>query len=208
MPWLSIKHARPAFWLILLFVSATLITYALWLYQIDRGNQAYRAGDLSLAGERYEVAAASFRAVPWLAYLVRDDFETLVFNRAAVLYGMGKYDLANENLREAVAVAPFLAQRGEFSYWSGNLLFRSAAGSKNPQDFVKLLNSALEEYHRGLQASPNDWDLKYNYELARKILSQSERGTQEQQKGAKSILDLMRPSKDPASEELPPEKRG
>ncbi len=72
---------------------------------------------------------------------------------------------------------------------------------------MNSLKEAAAAYRRGLEVEPDDWDLKYNYEMVQSILSQKGRG-RGQQKKVKSILRKMRQLKKPAEKELPPEKRG
>ncbi len=204
----SKKIIWPACLFFIFVISAGLVGYGWWLFRIEKANRAYRAGEMPLAAERYEAAEFPFRYAPWLTYLLRDDFENLIFNQVAALHARGQYPKAVEKLQQGAEWAPFLIESGEYSFWSGNLLFRRAAASKKPEDVLNNLKSALGEYQRGLQASPEHWDLKYNYELVKMILSQRDQSPNEQQEKVKSILDKMRPVKDPAKEELPPEKRG
>ena len=203
---------KRTFWpsiLVLLFVlSLGLIGYAAWLFQIDKGNRAYRGGELARASELYAKAARPVAAFPWLSYALANDFENLLFNQVAVHYRMGQIAEAAEKLQQGAEQAPFVTQSGEYSFWLGNLLFRNAVASKNPQDFLKHLKAALDEYERGLRAAPEHWDLKYNYEMTKRILSQKGQSPQNTQEKLKSILDTMRPAADPAKEQLPPEKRG
>jgi hypothetical protein len=89
----------------------------------------------------------------------------------------------------------------------GNVLFRQALESKDPETSGKTLTSALSEYQRGLAAQPDDWDLKFNYELLRNLLAQPDRDRKAQEQKVKSIIDKMRPT-DPTQKQMAPEKRG
>lgn len=208
MAWTLKRTFWPTVLFLLFALSLVLIAYAAWLLQIDKGNRAYRGGDLARASELYESATRPIAAVPWLGYALASDFENLLFNQVAAHYRMGQIAEAAEKLQQGAERAPFVTQSGEYSFWLGNLLFRNAVASKNPQDFVKHMKAALDEYERGLRAAPEHWDLKYNYEMTKRILSQKGQSPQTTQEKLKSILDTMRPATDPAKEELPPEKRG
>lgn len=203
---------KRTFWPTILFLlftfSAGLIAYAFWLFQIDKGNRAYSSGNLTRASELYESAARPIATAPWLGYALANDFENLLFNHVAAHYRMGQFAEAAEKLQQAAEQAPFVSQSGEYSFWLGNLLFRNAVASKNPEEFLKQLKAALDEYERGLRAAPDHWDLKHNYEMTRKILFQKGQTPQTSQEKLKSLLDTMRPATDPAKQELPPEKRG
>lgn len=193
---------------LIFFVSTGLLYYAWWLFHIERGNRTIREGDSQAGVMIYETAEAPFRRFPPLARVLRDDYQKLVFNHMGALYAMGKVDEVIEKLEKEAARVPFLHEAGEYSFWTGNFLMRRATESKDPKIMVKNLNAALSAYRRGLETQPDDWDLKYNYELLRRILSQKGHGTVNEEERVKSILKKMPPLFKPAREEIPPEERG
>jgi tetratricopeptide (TPR) repeat protein len=208
MPLLPKRIFWPVFLALIFVLSVGSLAYAWWLFQIARGNQASRAGDLEAAAEIYQGAEAPFRRLPWVAHLLRDDFQRLTFNQIRLLYAQGQNDEVMDKLEEGVRRAPLVADSPEYSFWLGNVLLRRAIQSKNPEEKLKALNAALEEYEKGLAAEPEDWDLKYNYELVKHVLSQRGQDKKEAGEKVKSILDRMRPTVDSTREVLPPEKRG
>jgi hypothetical protein len=58
-----------------------------------------------------------------------------------------------------------------------------------------------------LAVAPEDWDLKYNYEVIRQIFAQKEQDSKREGEKVKSILDKMRPTQD-KKQEIAPEKLG
>ncbi len=202
------KFIWPAFLVLIFVLSVGLITYGWWIFQVERGHQALRRGDTKTAAEIFSSAEAPFERFPWLTRLVREDYQRLVFNQVGILYAKGSNDEVMEKLQEEAGSAPFLAESGEFSFWIGNALVRQAVQSKNPEASVNALKAALAEYQKGLAAEPDDWDLKYNYELVKHILSQKDRDKKKEEEKVKSILEKMRPLTEPSREQLPPEKRG
>jgi HKD family nuclease len=99
------------------------------------------------------------------------------------------------------------AESGDYAFWMGNLLFRQATESKNPETSLNALKAALSEYQKGLAAKPEDWDLKFDYELVRSIFAQQDRNKEKQQQQIKTLIEKMRPQ-DPSQQQLAPEKRG
>jgi tetratricopeptide (TPR) repeat protein len=207
MPLLK-KLFRPVFLVLIFFLSAGLISYTWWLFQIERGNRALRRGESLSAAEIYQSAEAFLGRVPWLATLFRSDYQKLIFNQVGILYALGRDDEVMDKLDQGTGRAPFLAESGEYSFWTGNVLLRRAVQAKDPEDSLEALKGALSEYQKGLAAEPDDWDLKYNYELVRHILSQKELDKKKEGERVKSILEKMRPTVEPSRQELPPEKRG
>jgi len=201
------KIARAGFLLAVFLVSAALLAYTWWLYTIEKGNRALGKGDTEAAEEIYRVAEAPFRKVPWLASIFRDEFQKLLFNQVGLLYAQGRNDEVMERLGEGARRAPFLSEVGEYHFWAGNVLLRQAIRMKNPETMMKTLKEARAAYRKGLEVQPDDWDLKYNYELIQSVFAQTGSGKEKEEK-VKSILEKMRPAKPPTREELPPEKRG
>lgn len=198
----------PISFLMVFVLSGGLAAYAFWLFQIERGNQAFQRGDSKTATEFYEWAESPFIKFPWLALLLKSEYQKLFFNQVRLLYAKGQDGAVLERLEEGAMRAPFLSEDGEYSFWAGNILLRKALQSKDPEDLATGLKATLAEYHKGLVAQPDDWDLKYNYELVRYLLSAKVQGKKEGEEKAKSILEKMRPKVDPSQEALPPEKRG
>ncbi|MGH7771524.1 MAG: hypothetical protein ACREQA_04750 [Candidatus Binatia bacterium] len=185
-----------------------LVTYGWWIFQVERGHQALRKGDNTAAAEIFASAESLMHRFPWLTRLLKEDYQKLVFTQVGILYAQGGTNEVMEKLQEEAGRAPFLAESGEFSFWSGNALVRHAVQSKNPEASMNALKAALAEYQKGLAAEPDDWDLKYNYELVKLILSQKDRDKKKEEEKVKSILEKMRPVVEPSREQLPPEKRG
>ena len=198
------------FWpVLLIFVflcSAGLIGYSWLIFQMSRGVDAARHGELQTATSIFESAEAPFRAVPQLSRVLQDDYERLILDQANVLFAQGEQDVIIEKFEEAVRNSPAIKDQGNFAFWMGNLLFRRAAASEDGEEALGYLKSSLAEYQRGLVAAPEDWDLKYNYEVMRQVLSQKDQDGKKGEK-VKSILDKMRPAQD-KKQDIAPEKQG
>jgi hypothetical protein len=80
--------------------------------------------------------------------------------------------------------------------------------SPDAEEVVQGLQSAAAEYQKGLAAHPEDWDLKYNFELTRQILTQRDQDRKKTGEKVKSILEKLQPVDEKSRQELPAEKRG
>lgn len=196
------------FLILILFLSTGLSAYAWWLFKIESGTRAYKMGNMSEAVKIYASAEKPFLTVPWLSRIVRDDYEKLIFNGVSILYGEGKDEQVIKKLEDEAARAPFLSETGGYSFWMGNSLLREAIRSKSPDSSISGLKAALSEYQRGLAVHPEDWDLKYNYELVRHTLSRKGPDKAVAEEEVKSLLDKMQPQKDKLDKQLQREKRG
>jgi hypothetical protein len=200
-------YTRVAGYLVVFLVSAGLLAYAWLTRELDRAQQAVSRGDFSGAMETYARVERPLHQVPWLAEMFREEHKQVSLNQVAILYRQQKNADALAKLEEIPASSPALVESADYLFWMGNVLFRQALESKDPETSVKILRSAMSEYQRGLVAHPDDWDLKFNYELLRSMLAQPDRDRKAQEQKVKSIIDKMRPT-DPTQKQMAPEKRG
>lgn len=201
------KFLWAVFLMLVLVCSAGLIGYSWLVYQISRGVAAARHGELETAANIFELAETPFRTVPWLSRILKYDYEKLTFDQVNVLFAQGEPEVIFDKFEEAVRSSPTIKDQGDFSFWMGNLLFHRAVASKDGEEALGYLKSALAEYQRGLAVAPEDWDLKYNYEVIRQIFAQKEQDSKREGEKVKSILDKMRPTQD-KKQQIAPEKLG
>jgi tetratricopeptide (TPR) repeat protein len=201
------SYAKTLGYILLLIMSITLIGYAWMMRQFERAQNAYRQGDSARALELYASVENRFQQLPWMSAVFKEEYAHMNLNEVAILYSERKYQEALAKLEALPADAPSLVENSEYSFWMGNLLFRQAVESKNPETSVNALKAALSEYQKGLVAQPDDWDLKFNYELVRHIFAQKDQNRQQQEQKVKTLIEKMRPQ-EPSRQELAPEKRG
>ena len=201
------KYFVTAGYLFLLLLSVGLLGYGWMMQQFESAQNAFRQGDIAGALESYGRAEMPFQKLPWLAKVFKQEYAQVNFNQVAILYNQKQNQEALEKLEQLPSQLPALAESGDYSFWMGNLLFRQATESKNPEASFIALKAALSEYQKGLAAKPDDWDLKFDYELVRSIFAKQDRSQEKQEQKVKSIIDKMRPQ-EPNQQQLAPEKRG
>jgi tetratricopeptide (TPR) repeat protein len=190
-----------------LIMCVGLIGYSWLIFRMSQGVLAARQGETEKAVASFDSAERPFRAVPWLARVLRADYEKLIFDQVRVLSTQGDPELIFDKFEEAMRHSPSIKDQGEFAFWMGNLLVHRAAASRDGEEALRYLKSAVAEYQRGLVAAPQDWDLKYNYELVSRLFAQQQREMKAKGEKVKSILDTTRP---PAAkkQQIAPEKLG
>jgi tetratricopeptide (TPR) repeat protein len=201
------KFLWSGFLIVVFLCSAGLIGYSWMVFQMSRGVAAVRQGELEKAAAIFELAETPFRTTPWLARVLANDYNRLIFDQVNVLFGQGDQEIIFDKFEEAVKNSPTIRDQGNFAFWTGNLLFRRAVASQDGEEALGYLKSSLAEYQRGLAVAPEDWDLKYNYEVVRQILAQKGQEGKKEGEKVKSILDKMRPAQE-KKQELAPEKLG
>jgi tetratricopeptide (TPR) repeat protein len=201
------KFLWSSFLILVFLCSAALIGYSWLVFQMSRGVAAARQGELEKAAANFELAETPFRTIPWLARILEADYNRLILDQVNVLFTRGEPETIFDKFEEAVRNSPAIKDDGNFAFWTGNLLFRRAVASQDGEEALGYLKSSLAEYQRGLTVAPEDWDLKYNYEVLRQILAQKGQDGKREGEKVKSILDKMRPAQE-KKQEIAPEKLG
>ncbi|MEA2992875.1 MAG: hypothetical protein QOD40_1795 [Alphaproteobacteria bacterium] len=201
------RWVRPAILIVVLLLSLALLAYGAWLLRLERGARAAERGELDAATNIY--ASAERWIAPAFASLFPDHYSRSVFPQVALLYSQRKVDEALGKLEQAATAAPSIIDRPEYGFWNGNILLRRAMDGEDPEVIMKNLFAAGEQYRKALAAAPDDWDLKYNYELVQYLIAQQELENKKEESRIKSILERMRTVTEPGEKEPPPpEKRG
>jgi hypothetical protein len=192
---------------LIFLISLGLLAYGWLTLELDRAQRAFSQGDLAGAMAIYSRIEGPFQSLPWLTQILAEEHKQAGLNQVAILYGQRKNADALAKLEQLPAQAPELVESGDYSYWMGNVRFRQALESNDAETAMNALKAAMSEYQRGLAAQPDDWDLKFNYELVRNVLARPDRDRKAQEQKVKSLLDKMRPQ-DPSQQQIAPEKRG
>jgi tetratricopeptide (TPR) repeat protein len=197
---------------IILIVSVLLLGYANWLRGIAGGNRALSSGDAAGARQMYDAAARRIGLLPLPGKLLPDGYRELVFNRVRALYAEDRDDVLTRFLEAEAAVTPRLADDAEYHFWLGNVQFRKALAQKEKQQTQSGLQQAVESYRRALATSPDDWDIKYNYELSARLLERLRKGKdddlEKMKRGQMKLLRDEGEKKQEQQRQIAPEKRG
>jgi hypothetical protein len=197
---------------IILIVSVVVLVYANWLREIAAGNRALSSGDAAGARQMYDAAARRIGLLPLPGRLLPNGYRELVFNRVRALYAENRDDVLTRFLEAEAAVTPRLADEAEYHFWLGNVQFRKALAQKEKQQTQSGLQQAAESYRRALAAAPDDWDIKYNYELSARLLERLRKGKDDDlEKMKRGQMKLLRDDGEKKQEQqrqIAPEKRG
>ena len=198
--------------LLVLAASALLVSYSRWLRQIADGNQALAAGDIPTARQTYQAATQRLDQVAFLRQVGGPGYHELIFNYARVLYAAKDDAELTRLLENEAARAPGLSDESEFHFWTGNVQFRRALTLKDKQALQANLQQSAESFRLALVAAPNDWDVKYNYELTLRLLESMRKGKEDSlERIKKGQMKLLRENVDKTKEQkskIAPEKRG
>ena len=166
-----------------LLVGSGALAYATWSRPLLIGDAALTANDVEGALAAYARAEGRFRWLPIAQHILPRDYERAVYNQLALLYQRGDYDAVIAKGEAAPAGA---APR----FWTGCALFSLAATEGKPEARLVWLTRAEGEFKQALEAAPDDWDAKYNYEITARVAAQLRTKPPEE---AETLMQLLRP---------------
>lgn len=150
---------------LMLLAGAGLVGYARWTHVVAEADAALANGQLDQALEGYERAAARFDRTPAARQLFAAEYDRVAANRLWLLYRMKRFDDAIDAAERApLGAAPH--------FWAGCAFFEKARAERQPETRLGWLARAEEELRKALEAAPDDWDTKFNFELTSRLAAE------------------------------------
>ena len=142
-----------------------LVAYGLWIRPLIAADRARAAGNIDAALAHYGAAADRFGRFRVLRAAFAGHHSRAAYNELALLYQKGDFDTV---LEKAAAAPPGASPQ----FWSGSALLSRALAEKRADTRLALVGRAEDELKRALQAAPDDWNTKFNYELAARLAAE------------------------------------
>lgn len=159
------KSLAVAFAVLALLAGAAMFAYAQWTRDLDRADHALAGGRLPDAAAGYDAAIARFDRVPAARQMFAPEYDRAIANRLWALYRLKRYD-------EAIELAERAPAGARPHFWSGCALFDKALVEEKPDARLGWLTRAEDEFHKAIEAAPDDWDTKHNYELTSRLAAE------------------------------------
>ena len=169
--------------LVLLLAGVTLIGYARWTRPIDAADAALADGRLDAAVAGYQAAEARFDAVPAAKQFAATEYNRAVANHLWALYRLKRYD-------EAIDLAQKAPPDAAPHFWSACAFFQKATVEDAPDARLGWLSRSEEEFRKAIDATPDDWDTKYDFELTTRLAAELRR---QPNTPPKQLMQLLRP---------------
>jgi tetratricopeptide (TPR) repeat protein len=168
---------------LLLAAGVALAGYARWTAPIATADAALVDGRLDQALAEYAIAEARFDALPALRQLAGGEYARVVGNHLLALYRLKRYDEVIDLAQKApAAAAP--------SFWSGSAFFQKAIVEEQPDARLGWLGRAEEEFRKAIEAAPDDWDTKFDFELTTRLAAELRK---QPKTPPKEMMQLLRP---------------
>jgi tetratricopeptide (TPR) repeat protein len=181
---------------VLLLVSGVaLIGYARWTGALADADAAFADGRLEQAVAGYQIAEGRFDALPAAKQIVPIEYTRAVGNHLLALYRLKRYD-------EVIDLAQKVPAAASPNFWSACAFFQKASVEEAPEARLGWLSRAEEEFRKALEAAPEDWDAKYDFELTTRLASALRK---QPNTPPKQLMQLLRP---PTAGAKPPRRTG
>ena len=171
------------FVVLLLAAGLLLIGYSRWTAHVAGGDAALADGRLDQALAEYKLAEARFDAVPAVRQLAADEYARVVANHLTALYRLKRYD-------EVIDLAARAPADATPSFWAGSAFFQKAIAEEQPDTRLGWLGRAEDEFRKAIEATPNDWDTKYDFELTTRLAAELRK---QPKTPPKQMMQLLRP---------------
>jgi tetratricopeptide (TPR) repeat protein len=175
---------------VLLLAGIAALVYARWSSPMTDGDASLAQDQYVQALASYATAESRFDRFPALKHLFAGDYDHLIGNELLALYRMERYD-------ETIDRADRAPETASPHFWSGCAFFKKAIVEEKPEARLGWLGRAEEEFHKAVEAAPNDWDTKFDFELTTRLAAELRK---QPKTPPRQLMQLLRPPTAPKSQ--------
>lgn len=168
---------------VLLLSGIGLLVYARWSQPIAEADAALAGGQIDAARALYETAEARFDKTPAVRQFLGAEYAHVVAGHLTTLYDLKRYD-------DTIDLADHAPVAASPHFWSGCAFFEKGAAEEKPDARLGWFSRAEEEFHKALEAAPDDWNTKYDFELTTRLADALRK---QPKTPPKQLMQLLRP---------------
>ena len=183
------RSASSAVMVLLFIAGSAAIGYGRWMRPTAEGDAALADGRYDHALARYADAEARFDRFPAARELFARDYGHVMASQLWVLYHLQRYD-------DTVDTAQRAPEQALPHFWAGCAFFEKARAESQPDPRLGWLTRAEEEFRRAVEATPGDWDTKYDFELTTKLVAELRK---QPKTPPNQLMQLLRPQPKPGA---------
>lgn len=183
------RSAAAAAMVLMLVAGIAAIAYARWMRPLADADAALADGRYEQALASYADAEARFDRFAAAREFFAGDYSHVMANQLWVLYRLQRYD-------DTVDKAQRAPERALPHFWSGSAFFEKARAEEKPDPRLGWLTRAEEEFRRAVEAAPEDWDTKYDFELVTKLAAELRK---QPKTPPNQLMQLLRPQPKPGA---------
>jgi len=161
----AVKSIASGATVLALLAGVAALAYARWTDRVADADRAIADGQLERALAAYGQAEARFDRVGAAKRLFSADYDRVIGNQLWVLYRLERYD-------DTIEKADRAPDGAMPHFWSGCAFFAKARAEAKPEARLGWMSRAEEELRRAVEADPDDWDTKYDFELVTRLAAE------------------------------------
>jgi tetratricopeptide (TPR) repeat protein len=161
----AIKSVGSALTVVLLLAGCAALAYARWTRPVDEADAALSDGDYPRALASYAAGESRFDRLPPVKQALSAEYNRIVANELWLLYRLERYD-------ETIDKAERAPEGAQPHFWAGCAFFDKARAEDNTEARLGWLSRAEEEFRRAVEAAPDDWDTKFDFELTTRLAAE------------------------------------
>jgi tetratricopeptide (TPR) repeat protein len=184
-----VRSAAAAAMVVMLLAGSAAVAYAAWMRPAADGDAALADGRYEQALASYAAAETRFDRLAAAKEVFAGDYGHVMANRLWILHRLERYD-------DAVDAAQRAPENAAPHFWSGCAFFEKARAEEKPDMRLGWLTRAEEEFRRAVEAAPDDWDTKYDFELVTKLAAQLRK---QPKTPPNQLMPLLRPQPKPGA---------
>jgi tetratricopeptide (TPR) repeat protein len=184
-----VRSAGAVAMVIVLAGGVAALAYARWMRPVAAGDAALAEGRYDEALTHYAQAEARFDGAAAVRQFLAEDYSHVMANQLWVLYRLGRYD-------ETVDTAGRAPEGALPHFWAGAAFFEKARAEDKPEPRLAWLTRSEDELRRAVQAAPEDWDTKYDFEMVTRLASELRKRPETP---PNQLMQLLRPQPKPGA---------
>ena len=187
MPIPRIRPLTATALVVILLAGVAAILYGRWTAPLVAADRAAAEGRTDEALARYREAEQRFGRFAATRFLFAREHAAAAFNQLALLYRGGQYEVVLDRASASPAAATP-------HHWAGLALLQLGLSEGREDAQLVWFARAEEELRQAVEAAPDDWDTKVNYEIAARLLTEMRK---QPKRRIENPLQLLRPQPAP-----------
>jgi len=183
------RAAAAAAMVLMLVAGIAALAYARWTRPVADGARALAAGRYDQALASYADAETRFDRFTAAKEFFAADYDHVMASQLWLLYRLQRFD-------ETIDTAQRAPESALPHFWSGCAFFEKARAEDKPDPRLGWLTRAEEEFRGAVEASPDDWDTKYDFELVTKLAAELRK---QPKTPPNQLMQLLRPQPRPGA---------
>lgn len=184
-----VRPAGAAAMVILFALGIAALAYARWMRPLAAGDAALAEGRYDEALAHYAQAESRFDRSAAVRQLLSDEYSHVMANQLWLLHRLRRYD-------DTVDVAGRAPEGAQPHFWAGAAYFEKARMEDKPEPRLAWLTRAEDELRRAVEAAPDDWDTKYDFEVVTRLASELRKRPETP---PNQLMQLLRPQPKPGA---------